>query len=319
MPESNPRSIPALSVLQGRLLALRPAEGRVHGPLVVVPLLGDDVAADPILGSDALSTGAAQIRELDGGGQVSELLVRNDGARDALFLLGDELIGGKQHRTLNTHVLVRSGESSRLPVSCIEAGRWRESGDGFSFHCRAEPRSVPRRLRSGLARQTRTSLRSQRLCRSDQGAVWGEVDRMLAQHQASSRTSALSDLLDRKEPNTVEQLEVLGEQVGFAAWRSGRLVALELLATASLYAAAHKRLLRSSSWGHADGMKPAGGLNVNESTATAGLLEQLVDMGWERHPGVAGGTEVRAGLRGQEMVGLLDDGAVVALSVLSEL
>ena len=58
------------------------------------------------------------------GGSVPDLLVENRGDVRVLFLEGEELIGAKQNRILNTSVLVAAHTKVKIPVSCVERGRW---------------------------------------------------------------------------------------------------------------------------------------------------------------------------------------------------
>jgi len=55
-------------------------------------------------------------------GSVPDLLVDNRGDVRVLFLEGEELIGAKQNRILNTSVLVPAHSKIKIPVSCVEPG-----------------------------------------------------------------------------------------------------------------------------------------------------------------------------------------------------
>ena len=48
-----------------------------------------------------------------------------------LIFDGEELIGAKQNRIVNTTLLIGVGESV-LPVSCVEHGRWSHRAGAFS-------------------------------------------------------------------------------------------------------------------------------------------------------------------------------------------
>jgi len=56
-------------------------------------------------------------------GSVPELLVKNLAPSPVLILDGEELIGAKQNRIVNLTILVAAGQTLRIPVSCVEAGR----------------------------------------------------------------------------------------------------------------------------------------------------------------------------------------------------
>ena len=63
------------------------------------------------------------------------------------MLDGEELIGAKQNRILNTTVLVAAHTEVTIPVSCVEQGRWGYRG---------------RQFRPGDARSTPPSARGRR-------------------------------------------------------------------------------------------------------------------------------------------------------------
>jgi hypothetical protein len=72
------------------------------------------------------------IREKGEAGTVPELLVINEADSPVLLLDGEELIGVKQNRTLNTTILLKEHSRTIIPVSCTEAGRWSIVLDRFS-------------------------------------------------------------------------------------------------------------------------------------------------------------------------------------------
>jgi ARG and Rhodanese-Phosphatase-superfamily-associated Protein domain len=65
------------------------------------------------------------VEEVSEGGSVPDLLVTNLGGSRVLFLEGEELRGAKRNRVLNTSVLVAAHSKTRIPVRCVEQGRWR--------------------------------------------------------------------------------------------------------------------------------------------------------------------------------------------------
>jgi len=82
--------------------------------------------------SDAVRAGTLHITEVSAAGSVPELRVVNDGKRPVLIIDGEELVGAKQNRIVNLTVLVPEGTTIPLPVTCVEAGRWRHVSDEFA-------------------------------------------------------------------------------------------------------------------------------------------------------------------------------------------
>lgn len=171
------------------------AEVRVGPPLVcdaltLFPLFATiDSDVDYLLSDEAIEAGDVSVREISAAGSVPELLVENKGQRRVLFLEGEELVGAKQNRVLNTTVLVAAAGTVKVPVSCVEEGRWRYTSTRFSPGGTHLPTKVRRALKSSVNQ----SVRRGRGHRSDQQRVWEEV----AEHQARlgvhSETGALAD------------------------------------------------------------------------------------------------------------------------------
>ena len=73
-----------------------------------------------------------QVTEIDEAGSVPNLKVANMADRPLLLLDGEELVGAKQNRILNTTVLVAARTETTIPVRCIEQGRWGYRGRHFA-------------------------------------------------------------------------------------------------------------------------------------------------------------------------------------------
>ena len=77
-----------------------------------------------LLLDEALNQNAIEIVEKDADGSVPELRVNNKSNKMVLILDGEELVGAKQNRIVNTTILVQGNTTVIIPVSCAEHGRW---------------------------------------------------------------------------------------------------------------------------------------------------------------------------------------------------
>ena len=75
--------------------------------------------------ADAMRLEVARVSEISDGGSVPELLFENSADLPVLIFDGEELVGAKQNRTVNLTILAPAGKTIKIPVSCVEAGRWR--------------------------------------------------------------------------------------------------------------------------------------------------------------------------------------------------
>ncbi len=104
---------------------LRVGDPLRHEALSVFPLFSETTGGvDYRLSDAALADESLLVEEVSEGGSVSDLLVENKGDLRVLFLEGEELVGAKQNRILNTSVLVAAHTKIKIPVSCVEQGRW---------------------------------------------------------------------------------------------------------------------------------------------------------------------------------------------------
>lgn len=198
---------------------LRIGEPIRHEQLSVFPLFADAPAGvEYVLSGDAIAAGMLVVEEISEAGSVPTLSVTNDSDSMVLFLEGEELIGAKQNRILNTSILVGAKRKTTIPVSCVEQGRWRFKARHFGLSGTHSPSKVRYALKATVAR----SLEMGRGHRSDQSRVWDEVAKQQAAYRVASPTSALSDTFESYR----EKLDELRSRFGYVKGAIGAVVAL---------------------------------------------------------------------------------------------
>lgn len=146
-----------------------------------------------VLLSEALDSGQLKISEVSDRGSVPVVKVTNRGSKPVLMIDGEELVGYKQNRMLNSTVLVPPHSTIDVPVSCIERARWNSVSGRFRVG--EMPHMTLRRMK---ARQVAKGLRTHGTRDSDQSAVWEEVSRIQLRYGVSSQTEALHDVFDAR-------------------------------------------------------------------------------------------------------------------------
>jgi hypothetical protein len=192
---------------------------------------------------EAMAKGSFQVKEVDGG-TVPLLLVVNDTAERVFLLDGEELVGAKQNRILNLSLLVERTSELKVPVSCVEQGRWNFTD---TRTMRASHLSHPR-LRHDKAEQVHESLRTRGTFESDQVEVWASVRESLFQACVDSPTAALEEVFEKRRPILDKYLAALAcpqGAVGVAAVIAGRFVCADLFASPALLASLWFKLVHS--------------------------------------------------------------------------
>jgi hypothetical protein len=186
-----------------------------HRGVVVAPLFP---RRSPVAGyvtlEDALPLGF-EITEVDEAGSVPELVARNPLDTDVLLYDGEELLGAKQNRILNVSVLVATRSETRIPVSCVEEGRWSARSASFA--------SAPHAAPPGVRRIKGARLSDAPLARGvAQSAVWEAVADKAGRHDVHSPTRAQADVFAAQE----DGLAALRAAFPLVPGQSGALLAL---------------------------------------------------------------------------------------------
>jgi hypothetical protein len=142
---------------------------------------------------DALSSGGAEITEVSEQGSVPELKFLNRGANPILIVDGEELLGAKQNRIVNLSILVAASSDLTIPVSCVEAGRWRARSRSFS----SAPRTQYATGRAKRMSDVSMSMLSTGARRSNQADVWQDIAEKSARLESPSPTSAMQAIFER--------------------------------------------------------------------------------------------------------------------------
>lgn len=179
--------------------------------LTMLPLTGQGLAqADYLTLDSAISSGVLSVAEIDRGGSVPELQVVNKGQMAVLMLDGEELVGAMQNRILNVTVLVPAGAKVTIPVSCVEAGRWRAQSS--EFHTSRNVQFAEGRAEKSA--QILFSMRERGRHESDQGEVWRSISHKARRMNTRSGTQAMSDIFEQHTTSIGEFVTALPPQRG---------------------------------------------------------------------------------------------------------
>lgn len=263
---------------------------RLEG-LAVFPLFAEPThGVDYDLSDEAINKGTVAVEEISEAGSVPDLGVDNKGDLRVLFLEGEELIGAKQNRILNTSVLIAAHTKSKIPVSCVEAGRWGYKSRHFGSGGTHSPSMLRRVLKASVTK----SVRANRGHRSDQGEVWEEVARQQRSLGAVSGTSAMSDTFEAHQKRLDEfreKLHYVEGAIGAAVAVGGKLVTIDLFDKPTTCGRVWNRLLSGAIL---DALEAEQAEKQAEPADVERALTDLNQLSWERSEPIGEGEEYRA-------------------------
>ncbi len=216
--------------------------------LILIPLLARARTGEApayLLYQQAQQLGVVSIEETSTSGTVGELHVDNRAAQPVLLVEGEVLLGMKQTRVLNLTILVPAQTALSVPVSCVEAGRWRATSAAATG--KSDIHLGPA-IRAAKTASVGRSMRAARSFASDQGAVWEGVGRALTNHEVQSMSSSYADLVsDRPSRFTsvARTIEPGPGQVGVIACIDGRATCVDVFDSPQVLAALWEGLVGS--------------------------------------------------------------------------
>lgn len=269
---------------------VKAGEPRTYKSLRVIPFTGPSRDEPAYRLFDKGAADAVRIMEVDEGGTVPTLRVKNSLDARVLLVDGEELIGAKQNRVLNTDVLVAAGAEILIPVSCVEAGRW-----GYRARTFSSGKFLHRKTRSSKSSDILASLVDNKGHVSDQSAVWNEIDILSRKLRSPSPTAAMHDVYEQRAQdleNIRAGLELPPQTLGVAVYDGDRFLGLDLFDRAATFAHYWKALLDSYALDwlamHASSTSAEGApVEVDQ------VVERLTAADWQRFDAPGEGGDVR--------------------------
>ena len=229
---------------------LRFGEPDIHNNLALVPILRDKhEKLNYITLEEGLATKLLEVQELEDGASVNDILLRNKSDQLALLFEGEEFLGAKQNRVLNVSILAAASSEQRLPVSCVEAGRWHHQHDDPD----QQRFKVANRMHYARGRALENSavsmnLDARRAYRGDQSGVWNDIEQKSDRLNAQSPTSASDAMYVATETSIDEYVSTFTHtptQVGSIFVINDEVAGLEIYASTRTHKLMLPKLIRS--------------------------------------------------------------------------
>ncbi|MDR7992660.1 ARPP-1 family domain-containing protein [Thermosynechococcus sp. TG252] len=280
-----------MNLLQELLQTVEISTPQTFGGMTLFPLLRP-IAAEPDYWTltEAMNQNLLKITEVSEGGHVPELLCHNWSDRSVLLVDGEELVGAKQNRILNLTVLVPAHTDLKIPVSCVERGRWH-------YRCRefaAADRAYHATGRAKKLRYVTESLKRRGSRLADQGEIWADVDDHLLFFACKSATDALADVYEKEAHSLdeyVQAFRAIAQQIGALFVVHGQILGLELFDFPATFGKLLPKFSRSYGL---EALKPSLSHGSEVTTADAkAFLTTVAAATAETFEALAEGTDVR--------------------------
>ncbi|MBW2030652.1 MAG: hypothetical protein JRJ31_16435 [Deltaproteobacteria bacterium] len=260
--------------------------------LAMFPLLSTySIDLDYLLLDEALRGGMVEVVEVSKEGSVPELKVTNKSPKMVLILDGEELVGAKQNRIVNTTILIQGNTTIVIPVSCVEQGRWSYHGPRFS----SEERVMSPSLRAMKSEQVQFSLRSSGDYRSNQGALWDEIAEKATRRGAESPDMAMAVIYEKDMPSILEytsHFSLIDSQVGAIFMINGKVAGMDSFGKPDSFSKVFKKLVESYALDAVDWFDPEKEHKALKSAVTD-FMKAARGARTETHPSVGLGTDLR--------------------------
>ena len=226
---------------------LRVGEPQSHENLTVYPVRVESYKGYSTFGyqvlDEALKKGAVTVEEIDGAGSVPELLVTNNSGSRVFLMDGEELIGAKQNRIVNTSIIIDAHSKVKIPVSCVEQGRWHFEGSKMKSGNVAHPH-----LRKEKAAQVQYNLETCHKFSANQSAIWDSVSDKLDEQSVRSDTGDMDSVFREKRSDLdsfLDRIRFVEGTTGVIAAINGELVCADLFDSAATCKKLWRKLISS--------------------------------------------------------------------------
>jgi hypothetical protein len=246
-----------------------------------------------VSGAAAIAKNMVEVNEINESGSVNNLYVINHSENMVFFMDGDILMGAKQNRVLNTSILLAANSKHKLPVSCVEQGRWRRNSEKFA----SSEFISPSKLRAQKAKDVKENLKNKMGYYADQGQVWREVGDYQTAYSIASPTSSLGDVYGEMKNNFdkfISVFRISDAANGMAVFVNHKLMNIEIFNRTDIYAEYFPKVLNGTAM-EAFRIKPADDLlkEAEGFYVMHEFMDKVEALPKDIHPGSALGEEKR--------------------------
>jgi hypothetical protein len=208
-----------------------------------VPLLGASIAEPEYELFDDRHRASVEISEMSDQGEVPTLQVINN-LKSRLFILDNQEIRGlKQNRLLNVDVLLSPESKVKIPVNCVEAGRWSAMSSKY-----AKGAVGSAQLRYAKQAGVNQSLKAGSGYSGDQRATWAVTEHLMCASKSHSPTMAMSAAYETHSTRLGEALKQVPMPVGtigVAVLSNGSAIGIDIFDKSATMAGLWKDLCAS--------------------------------------------------------------------------
>lgn len=232
-------------IISDFLAQLKLGKAQAYKNMAVIPIFLQQTSGPQYLTlKEAMDMGVLEVTEIGHSGSVPELKATNKGKMPILILDGEEIIGAKQNRVLNTTVLLKEESETVIPVSCTEQGRWNYTSE--MFHDSEVIAAHKVRLNKNIS--VSRSLNFDESFRADQGRIWNDIKEYHFATGVKSSTGAMRDVFEKKKESLddyINSFKLNPGQNGIIVFLQGKVIGFDYVSLSSAYETLHLKLLKS--------------------------------------------------------------------------
>jgi len=273
------------------LETVRFARKQVCQNLTVFPLLAPS-GTEPgyLILEQALERDLIRITEVDSEGSVPDLKLINRGTKKVLIVEGEELVGAKQNRIVNSTFLIAGNTEVMIPVSCVEQGRWHYDSEQFQ----SGKKMMHASLRRDHQQDVMCSLERGEGYRSNQGRIWDDIAEKSVRMEVEAPTQAMADVFESYEDRLAEffeSVQLIEWQVGAVFAINGKVLGLESFSCHDTFKRFFEKLVKSYALDAMDTLESSKDESVPPSRAKR-FMESVTKGKGESHPSLGVGQNV---------------------------
>ena len=209
---------------------------QVHENMAAIPLKSKvSYKLDIMTLKKGLELGLVEVKECKKS-TVNTIMVTNNAVTPLILIDGEEILGAKQNRIVNSTLLIAPKTTQAISVSCTEHGRW-----AYKNEFRQSDYIANFNTRRAKEVATRGHGNSQK-------AVWDSIACLEVENSFKSPTSAMSESYDNLKIDHDEFLkafEMVDGQCGVLVIQNGEIKGFEIFYNPQIYREYHEKVLRS--------------------------------------------------------------------------